>query len=94
MLEGDRCRVQVKACAYLPVQVIADNGCVEPQGVRSMNAQLALMTAGTMITSGAIPTASAAAASTGISSAAVAVLEVASVINVTARQINIIKVKR
>ena len=53
----------------------------------SIKAKLALMTAGTIINSGAIPAARAAAASTGMSSAAVAVLDVVSVRKVTTRQI-------
>ena len=61
-----------------------------PVATGSINAQLALIAAGTMIVSGAIPAAIAAAAKTGINKAVLAVLEVVSVINVTTRQINTI----
>ena len=54
----------------------------------SINAQLALIAAGTISDKGLSSTATAAAASIGISKAVVAVLEVASVINVTAKQTN------
>jgi len=58
----------------------------------SMKAQLALIAAGTMSHRGSISTANATAANTGISSAVVAVLEVASVKKVTTNaNSNIIK---
>ena len=53
----------------------------------SINAQLALIAAGTMSKRGSIPTAIAAAASIGINNNVVAVLLVISVMNVTERQI-------
>jgi hypothetical protein len=59
----------------------------------NINAQLALIAAGTIMISGAIPEARAAAAKTGIKSVVLAVLEVVSVRNVTTRQITAMSAK-
>ncbi len=61
-----------------------------PVATGSMKAQLALIAAGTIMISGESPAANAPAASTGISSAVLAVLEVVSVIRVTTKQVSTI----
>src|SRR6056300_209355 len=59
----------------------------------NIKAQLALIAAGTIITSGGIPAASEVAAKIGIRSVVLAVLDVVSVVNVTTRLITRIKAK-
>ena len=59
----------------------------------NMNAQLALIAAGTMINSGAMPADRAVAARIGINNVVLAVFEVVSVVNVTIKQIARIRKK-